>query len=91
MVPTFGSKTDMLPLAKPFQRGLSWFSWFINMCLPPQDEILASGADEHTPPPSSGQTPVATPPGNLSPAEEPGAPGLPGSEPGGKDLIHDIN
>ena len=44
-----------------------------------QDEILASGADEaggQTPSASAGQTPVATPPGHLSPDDEMGAPRL---------------
>ena len=53
-----------------------------------QDEILASGADEaggQTPSPSAGQTPVATPPGHLSPEDElGGAPRLLDGELGGK-------
>ena len=44
--------------------------------------LLNSSADN-----SMQETPVATPPGNLSPTDDPGAPGLPGSEPGGKDLV----
>ena len=59
----------------------------------PQDEILASGADEaggQTPSPSAGQTPVATPPGHLSPEDElgGGAPRLLDGEFGGERDIY---